>query len=164
MKRACFRNNWIGFLIFFSIMAGSLNAQNSFVVSGGEIVSGMGSVSLSAGQLFYQPLEMGGFSINPGVQQPFELFLVNIREIPFEGAISIYPNPASEYISISISDWLFTDKMNYQIIDITGKEVLNGKLLNSEFYIKIDQLASGTYYLVLGYSDKIFTPSLFLKL
>ncbi|TVQ42388.1 MAG: T9SS C-terminal target domain-containing protein [Saprospirales bacterium] len=151
-------------LIYFSCSNSVLIGQSSFVVSGGDISSGMGSISLSAGQLFYQPLEMGGYSLNPGVQQPYELFLVNVRELPFEGAISIFPNPALDFLSIRISDVLFTEKMHYRIIDITGREIQNGKVLNSEFFIKIDQLPAGSYYLVVGYSDKFFTPSIFLKL
>lgn len=151
-------------LIYFSCSNSVLIGQSSFVVSGGDISSGMGSISLSAGQLFYQPLEMGDYSLNPGVQQPYELFLVNVRELPFEGAISIFPNPALDFLSIRISDVLFTEKMHYRIIDITGREIQNGKVLNSEFFIKIDQLPAGSYYLMVGYSDKFFTPSIFLKL
>ncbi len=164
MKKSFFKGIIAGLMIFYGSGFSVLNAQNAFVVSGGDISSGMGSISLSAGQLFYQPLEMGGYSLNPGVQQPYELFLVNVRELPFEGAISIFPNPALDFLSIRISDVLFTEKMHYRIIDITGREIQNGKVLNSEFFIKIDQLPAGNYYLMVGYSDKFFTPSIFLKL
>ena len=164
MKKTFFKGIITGLMIFFGSGLFTLNAQNSFVVSGGDITSSMGSISLSAGQLFYQPLKMSGLSVSPGVQQPYELFLVDIRELPYDDAISVFPNPALDFLTIRISDVLFTEKMHYRIIDITGREMQNGKVLNSEFFIKIDQLPAGSYYLMVGYSDKYFTPSIFLKL
>jgi hypothetical protein len=59
--------------------------------------------------------------------------------------ISIYPNPANEYINISVSSGTAITKAN--IYDLTGKVVLSSSL--SEQRVFIQNLSAGTYLLVL---------------
>ena len=57
----------------------------------------------------------------------------------------IYPNPASEVISLDG----ITEPTKYKIIDSEGRIVLNG-MLNEENKISINQLSTGLYYLQLN--------------
>src|SRR5690606_20767825 len=47
---------------------------------------------------------------------------VGINEIT-SSLVNVYPNPSNNFITISLSEQ--KQKMNYRIVDVTGKEVLN---------------------------------------
>jgi hypothetical protein len=59
---------------------------------------------------------------------------------------SIYPNPAKEYLNISLLDGYNPD---YRLIDIMGREVFSGTLSERESSISVQNLPAGSYFLVL---------------
>ena len=64
--------------------------------------------------------------------------------------LNIYPNPASDYIQISVPEEISIDK--FEIVDILGKKVLFGNLEN-QTNINVEKLNNGVYFLNL-YTDK----------
>lgn len=59
---------------------------------------------------------------------------------------TVYPNPTSHMLHI-----VFADHFAYSIVDLTGKEMFAGQHTGSEVAtIDVNQLASGTYILVLS--------------
>lgn len=54
--------------------------------------------------------------------------------------ISVYPNPATDFLTVENSEF-----DNYEIIDLSGKTVQNGQLIDSR--IDLRQLSKGTYFL-----------------
>lgn len=67
-------------------------------------------------------------------------------------SISIYPNPANTFLSISFSD-LNVEQFDYGILDVIGKSVANGSIRNFD-KIKVEKLTSGIYFLKLTYKEK----------
>lgn len=65
------------------------------------------------------------------------------EEIVSFNNIRIYPNPARELIYIRG----INESLNYQIFDITGKLVINGKLNNDSEYINVSTLNNGVYFI-----------------
>jgi hypothetical protein len=59
-----------------------------------------------------------------------------------ENKIKVYPNPASDFINVDISH-----KSLYQLIDINGKIVLQGELVELENRIEISGKQAGIYFL-----------------
>lgn len=59
-----------------------------------------------------------------------------------ENKIKVYPNPATDFINIEISQ-----KSSYQLIDVNGKIVLQGKLGELENRIEISDKQAGIYFL-----------------
>ena len=59
-------------------------------------------------------------------------------------AVSLYPNPAKNYIHINTA----LDLQSYQIYDVSGKVVMKNNLIAKK--ININQLANGVYFLVLS--------------
>lgn len=55
---------------------------------------------------------------------------------------SIYPNPAKDYVDISIP---FEENSNYNIIDLNGKIMTSGSLLSRKTRVNIEAFASGVY-------------------
>ncbi len=60
----------------------------------------------------------------------------------------IYPNPASSQINIILSD--SNVQSDYQILDLTGKTVVNGEITNLKEIVDISHLSSGVYILQLS--------------
>lgn len=59
-----------------------------------------------------------------------------------ENKIKVYPNPATDFINVEISQ-----KSSYQLIDVNGKIVLQGKLGELENRIEISGKQAGIYFL-----------------
>jgi hypothetical protein len=60
----------------------------------------------------------------------------------------IYPNPASDIISVKINPLLLGQ--NYKIIDQVGRIVLTDKLQSEITSININELPIGIYFLTIG--------------
>ncbi len=72
--------------------------------------------------------------------------------------LKIYPNPANDYLKIEILE----PALNYQIIDLTGKILLEGTISDNLSYIEIEGLQKGLYLLQLKSAN--FTYSIrFIK-
>ncbi|MDX5428023.1 MAG: T9SS type A sorting domain-containing protein, partial [Bacteroidota bacterium] len=62
--------------------------------------------------------------------------------------LQIYPNPASDRVQIQ-SEMPISE---FRIVDISGREVLSGEVVNST--IELPSLSSGAYLLQLGHQGK----------
>jgi hypothetical protein len=71
-----------------------------------------------------------------------------------ENFISIYPNPASEFFTLSISNDLIGNKI--VITDMMGKVVMNvGKTNGITTNIDCSALAAGIYEIHIGNAEKV---------
>ncbi|MFN4235098.1 MAG: T9SS type A sorting domain-containing protein [Bacteroidia bacterium] len=75
-----------------------------------------------------------------GSGNPTNIYEQNVADI------KIYPNPVKTNLTIENLD----KSSNYQIIDITGRVVLSGKLYNSSNQISTEELTNGVYYLKIN--------------
>ena len=62
-----------------------------------------------------------------------------------ENRIIVYPNPASDKISVSIPEQF--KGLKYTLCDQFGKEIFKGNLLETTNTIDLTNLASGIYFL-----------------
>lgn len=70
---------------------------------------------------------------------------LNVKSEIFESAgFRLYPNPASDNITIELSNNVKSTETNYQIIDLNGNVVLEGGLVNSS--VDVSKLDSGVYF------------------
>ena len=94
-----------------------------------------------------------GFNINwidfKFVGNPMNLHNDDI--LPF----SVFPNPSSDFIYIQSE----LDSFDLQIVDISGKEIINQK---NQSKIDISRLAKGTYFIKVFSETKLGT-SIFIK-
>lgn len=77
-----------------------------------------------------------------------------------EDEIIIYPNPASEKISVLLKSGV--EKSSYIIMDITGREVLFGSISNQNQEINTSALSKGVYVLHVKNSKTTFTKKFFI--
>jgi len=65
----------------------------------------------------------------------------------------VYPNPVNEFISIQLDKSELVVNNNFQLFEISGKEVLRGQVLSSEMIktkTDISSLKTGVYILLVG--------------
>ncbi len=61
----------------------------------------------------------------------------------------VYPNPFQNYIELELSGEILTEEINYQLIDITGKLILNRSVSTNESSVRIntEELQAGIYFI-----------------
>lgn len=87
---------------------------------------------------------------------------VGLSENNFQSLISIYPNPANEYLYLKLNN--YQKGINYIIKDIYGKSLLYSlsKINNNDLNAKIDisMLQSGTYFIEINDSENFITKKI----
>lgn len=73
-------------------------------------------------------------------------------------SLTIYPNPASDYIRIITN----SNKASYKIMDMLGKEVLSGNL-DSSNEINISEIRCGAYIVLIQFDKKVETTKLLIN-
>ena len=92
-------------------------------------------------------------------------FGVGQREIEEESIISLFPNPVSDRLSISISSNEHYDISHIKIYNLSGNLVSNiDNLKNVNFSLNTSQLNSGIYFIYIEDSSQRFYINKFLKL
>lgn len=80
-----------------------------------------------------------------------------IEDSNADGSILLYPNPVSDELTISSSVINLSDA-SYQLIDVTGRVVMQGESLSST--IRLVSIESGVYVLVIASGDRKFIRSI----
>jgi len=85
----------------------------------------------------------------------------NIQNPKLNSNFNIYPNPASDFISIKPLNSI--DANEISISDITGKVVLNVDSINNSDKIDVSQLPSGLYFVTIGSGSNIAVQKLLIR-
>lgn len=135
---------FISVVMFLSVVA---MAQESVVVSGGNAHGASGSVSYTVGQTSYISVSGESGTEYQGVQQPYEITEITSVQggTMFNITLHAYPNPTSDYLTLSIVDDDF-DGMECQMFDIAGKMLSEKKLYNTEVQLDMQSLPAATYF------------------
>ena len=92
----------------------------------------------------------------------YQLGINNINDfITFSKDFVLYPNPATDYINISLSHNNQTNK--FEIYDITGKLILSEKLISTLTKIHITGLSKGLYFYRIKNNNKTIDTGKFIK-
>lgn len=132
-------------LIGFS---GMYEAQQVVVTAGNSLQSANGSVSYSVGQIFYQLQSTASGKVNPGVQQPYEIFALATNENHIKNNILVYPNPVKDFLTVDFNSEKLI-KARYQLFDGTGRIINQGDLKNLKNDINTSTLSAGLYMLTI---------------
>ncbi len=128
-------------------------SQEAIPTSGGDATGSGGSSSYTLGQLMYTT-NIGSGTVSQGVQQAFEFQTLSNPEFNTINLSAItYPNPTSDYVMLKISDHAL-DNLSYHLIDINGKAISNGRIINGDTQINMHQLAIGMYLLKVNQNNQ----------
>ena len=82
---------------------------------------------------------------------------VGLEEVTTGKLISVYPNPATEYIQFEA-----LQSFNYQITDVSGKMVKSGQSFNNGLTnINVSELPKGNYLLNIIYDNNSYQKAIF---
>jgi hypothetical protein len=121
-------------------------AQESVNVAGGDASGSGGSISYSVGQVDYTTNTDVSGTVSQGVQQPYEIFTVEIKETELNISLSVFPNPTTNNLTLLISDYS-NEKLSYQLFDMQGKLLNKGQVSAQKTQINTASLPSATYFI-----------------
>ena len=141
----------------------NIHAQKSIVASGGDTQNSMGSFSFSLGQIACITIKDSGGSIEQGIQQPYEIILINgIKDDKLLVSVSVYPNPVTTQLIIDteVNDF---KRLFFNITDLNGKEIIKGKISESKTVIPMESSSSEMYILNITERNKIIKSYKIIK-
>ncbi len=114
------------------------NNQFSLSYTIGEVVSGLARDRLN------------NIDITQGFHQP-NISIVSVEDHDFDVNITVYPNPAIDYINVKISDLERANR--FYIYDISGRLLSQQQILEKAFKIGFSQLSTGNYIILFTKDD-----------
>ncbi len=130
-----------------------LSAQEHTVSSGNDATGAGGSVSYTIGQIDYVSATGGGGTITQGVQQPYEIYSISVEdEQGIDLSAVIYPNPTTEYVTLSISNNNLVN-VSYSLLDMHGKIISQQLVTDKIANIQMGSLSTGIYLLSVYNND-----------
>jgi len=137
-------------LIFLTAMllpSSALLAQQSLNCSGGNSDGSGGSISFSAGEVFFENRTLNDKNFADGIQQAYEVSLVNgLEENSGNISISVFPNPHSEFLVLECRAPL-TSNLSYRLTDATGRLLISAPISSSYLSIETASLPAAIYFL-----------------
>jgi hypothetical protein len=123
------------------------------------------SLYYDAGSGWTQSSEKGSIMIHPLFRNVIpEIVGLNEHTLSQQHRFRVYPNPASEQLTITALDPPAAGETGYRIFNTTGQLVLEGLLEGSEQSISTGQLSQGLYVLVLtGQGNVIHRQKLIIQ-
>ena len=140
-------------LVLFFGISGIYEAQQNTLAAGNRAQSAAGSVSYSVGQIFYEPQQSATGKVNPGVQQPYEIFTLATTENTVKSTITVYPNPVKDFLIVDFNSEKL-ERSRFQLFDATGKIITQGELKNVKTEISASTLSAGMYILSITNAGK----------
>lgn len=141
MKNFILKNALLGIALFSCYASYS---QESINAGGGDLIDISGSIAYSIGQVVYNTKTDNTAAVAEGVQHAYEIYTLSVENPARAISMSVYPNPTAHQVVLGIGNYQ-QEKMNYQIFDLNGREVGQGKITAQETPINMGNLASGTY-------------------
>jgi hypothetical protein len=76
-------------------------------------------------------------------------YISNIRKIPYDVKLYLYPNPAKDYTIVGVVGDLSKETLRYEIINEEGRVLSRGKLTGKNTDLSLEMLHPGTYQISL---------------
>ncbi|MDP1800509.1 MAG: LamG-like jellyroll fold domain-containing protein [Bacteroidota bacterium] len=126
------------------------NLTNSALINGANNDTlKINTVSMiNNGQQYRCVVESGACSDSTSLSVLNVLLISGIKETLTENSLSVFPNPASELITVNINNDLLNS--NFTILDQLGRPVLTGQLYDNTNLVNIERLSPGYYILVIN--------------
>lgn len=120
--------------------------QQQVIASGGDqSESETVSISWTLGEVAIGTFENESMIITQGFQQG-DLRVSNLVEKSLlDFSLKAYPNPVLDILTVEFD----RDDLAYQLVDMNGKIILNGKLYTESGTIDLTGLTEGIYFLVV---------------
>lgn len=132
-----------------------LQAQQAIPTCGGGSSGSGGSARYSVGQVVYTTNTGTNGSMAQGVQQPFEISVIEgIEEAKsINLSVSAYPNPTTDNLTLKVENCDNTN-LSYQLFNISGQLIETKKLEEKQTSLVMRNLLPATYFLKVIQGNK----------
>lgn len=132
------------FIFFFS----STQAQNIIPATGGNTTSSGGSVSYTVGQIVYTSSSGTNGSVDPGVQQPYEISVITGINDPIGINLicTAYPNPVNDFLTLEVKN-IQNKNLSYLLYDMNGRVLDSKRMTDIRTIIPMANFHPATYFL-----------------
>lgn len=125
----------------------AVHAQQAVIATGGNATGSGGTVAYSFGQVIYTTNTGSNGTVSNGIQQAFEISTVSgLEDYKYCFNLEAYPNPTSDYLTLSIDKTEFTS-FNFQLTDNIGKVIESKEVESPHEIINMECLAKAVYFL-----------------
>jgi len=151
-------------MVLFVIGLTGVLAQNTIPATGGNATGSGGSVSYTVGQVVDDTYTGTNGSIAQGVQQPYEISVLNgIDEaLGISLEIMVYPNPTMDFIKLKTVNYE-TQNLRYQLYDMNGRLVKENRVEGDETSIVMSNLVPATYFLKVMEKNEVIKTFKIIK-
>lgn len=73
-----------------------------------------------------------------------------------EMLVQVYPNPASDLLTMDVGEAMSLKPLNVAIVDVAGRKMFAGSVSGSEFRLDVSQWPSGVYFMQLEQEGRYF--------
>jgi len=145
----------LGALFFMLFAVTCMHAQVTITTAGGNASGSGGSSSFTVGQLVYTTNSGTTGTVAQGVQQPYEISIIDGVEEANEIALStvVYPNPTTDLLTLKMGNYS-VENLNYALTDINGKLLVLKKIAGAETTIEMKNYANAIYFLKVIQGEK----------
>lgn len=137
----------LSMILLFGLLVSGVQAQEihqAVSTSGGDASGSGGSAAYTVGQLVYTTNADVSGSVLQGVQWPFEIEVVTGIEEAIQLSMSAYPNPTTSHLILKVDDWS-TQKLNYNLFDMSGKLLKSERISDFETTINMNSFRPAMY-------------------
>ena len=128
-------------------------AQQAATATGGDASGSGGTVAYSVGQVAYATNTGTNGSAAEGVQQPFEIFIVGIKETPLNISLTAFPNPVIDILTLYVQDFN-NEKLSYQLFDMQGKILMDNVITVNPTQLNMSGFPVATYFINVNKENK----------
>ncbi len=140
--------------IFLFCFCFVLKAQEAVVSGGGYYEAAGGSISWTLGEPVIETFEAEGITLTQGFQQS-ALIITSVEEHPeLVFFISVFPNPAKEYLNIKIGAEDF-DGIWYELYDLKGMKLEQKRIDSNIAHVSLRELNPSVYFLRIIQNNKV---------
>lgn len=136
-------------IVFLAGSVTSLFAQQNLVASGGDTATATGSVAWSVGIIAYSTWSDTSGKVTEGVQQPYEIYIMESINEPVPVECVLFPNPSPGKITLRLSG-NDRKKLDCTIFNEEGSLLQSLDISGGDNIILLDGYKPATYFLVLS--------------
>ena len=135
----------LGWLLPFSLLA-----QSGIHPSGGDLSQPEGTLTYSVGQVWVQSATGLAYSLQEGVQQPFEIQLMTDQDPSLDLRVTFqpYPNPTLDLLWLQ-AEGLLPPNLTANLTTLQGQVLFSQAVNSASTQFSLQHLTEGVYLLYL---------------
>lgn len=142
-----YKLNTAGNLVWATTFGGAISDFGNVIAFGPDNKPYIGGTFAS------MPAYFGSYSLTNTATATTDMFICRLGTISTglenyldETSLSIYPNPATDMVTVSISKNLLAKQLSFELVNVLGEKVLATTLTNNNNLISIKSLKPGIYF------------------